>query len=74
MLFVDIRIPIAIGKSKVEPSFRIFAGDKFITTFLLKNSNPEFFIAVFILSLDSFTVVSGKPTISKFGNPEETST
>ena len=58
----------------MEPSFRIFAGDRFITTFLLKNSKPEFFIAVFILSLDSFTVVSGNPTISKLGKPDETST
>ena len=50
MFSVAIRIPIAIGKSKVDPSFRIFAGERFITTFLLKNSKPEFFIAVFILS------------------------
>lgn len=54
-------MPIAIGKSKLEPSFFVSAGAKFTTIFLLKKSTLEFFIAVFTLSLDSFTLVSGSP-------------
>ena len=54
-------IPTAIAKSKLEPSFLVFAGAKFTTILLLKNSAPEFFIAVFTLSFDSLTLVSGNP-------------
>ena len=68
------KIPTAIGKSKEEPSFLIFAGDKFTTIFLLKNSIPAFFIAIFTLSFASFILVPGKPTISKVGIPLEIST
>ena len=71
---MEINTPIAIGKSNIEPSFFVFAGDKFIIIFLLSKSKLEFLIAVFTLSLDSFTLVSGKPTISKHGIPGETST
>ena len=60
---------VEIAKSKLLPSFFIFAGAKLINIFLLGNSIPEFFIAVFILFLDSFTVVSGNPTISNSGIP-----
>lgn len=44
-------------------------GAKFIKIFLLFNSTFVFFIADFILSFDSFTVISGNPTISNFGRP-----
>ena len=54
-------IPMAIAKSRLEPSFLVFAGAKFTTILLLRNSAPEFFIAVFTLSFDSLTLVSGKP-------------
>lgn len=54
-------IPVAIAKSKFEPCFFVFAGAKFTTIFLLSKSIFEFFIAVFTLSFDSFTLVSGNP-------------
>lgn len=57
----DMSIPIAIGKSYIEPSFFVSAGERFITILLLSSLSPLFFIAAFILSFDSFTLVSGKP-------------
>lgn len=67
-----IIIPVAIAKSKFEPCFFVFAGAKFTTIFLLSRSICEFFIAVFTLSFDSFTLVSGNPdhfeTWHSFGN------
>jgi hypothetical protein len=42
--------------------------------FLGGKSKPEFFIAATTLSRDSFTAVSGNPTIEKVGNPGEMST
>ena len=71
---LQIKIPIAIGKSNEEPSFFISAGARFITIRLLKNSYPEFFIEVLTRSFDSLTLISGKPTISQQGIPLETST
>ena len=71
---IQASIPIAIGKSKNGPSFFISAGAKFITIFLLFISYPEFLIAVLTLSFASFTLVSGKPTISQDGIPADTST
>ena len=56
-----VSIPTAIAKSKFDPSFLVFAGARFTIIFLLKNSAFEFFIAVFTLSLDSLTLVSGNP-------------
>ena len=53
--------PIAIGKSKKEPSFLVFAGAKFTVIFLLGNSIPEFLIADLTLCLASFTRISGRP-------------
>ena len=69
-----IKTPIAIGKSKLEPSFLILAGARFIIILLLSVSNPEFFIAVLTLSFDSFILASGSPTISKQGIPFDIST
>lgn len=69
-----IKIPIAIGKSNIEPSFLVLAGDKLTIILLLKNSIPEFLIAVLTLSFASFTLVSGSPTIWKSGSPFDKST
>ena len=71
---IDFRIPIAIGKSSKVPVFFMVAGDKFIIYFLLNNSIPQFFIAVFTLSFASLIFVSGNPTISQQGIPPDTST
>ena len=67
-------IPIAIDKSKIAPPFLTFAGDKLIMIFLDTRLNPVFLIAVITLSLDSFRLQSGSPTIVYFGIPLETST
>lgn len=69
-----IKIPTAIGKSNIEPSFLVLAGDKLTTIFLLKNSTCEFLIAVFTLSFASLTLASGSPTIRKSGMPFDMST
>ncbi len=63
MFRLAIKIPIAMGKSNIDPSFLVLAGDKLTTIFLLKNSMLEFLIAVLTLSFDSFTLASGNPTI-----------
>ena len=74
IFFILESMPTAIGKSKKDPSFFMLAGAKFTTTFLLKTSYPEFFIAVFTLSFDSLTLVPGSPTTSHAGIPADTST
>lgn len=74
MFLFAINIPTAIGKSNIDPSFLVFAGDKLTMILLLKNSIWVFLIAVFTLSFDSFTLISGKPTIWKSGNPFDMST
>ena len=51
---VAINTPIAIGKSNIEPSFLLFAGERFTTIFLLGKSSDEFLIAVFMRSFHSF--------------------
>ena len=58
-------MPIAMLKSRLEPSFLVFAGARFTIILLLKNSAFEFLIAVFTLSFDSLTLVSGKPNYFK---------
>ena len=71
--FAAYNIPIAIGKSKLVPSFLVLAGARLIKNLLLGNSIPEFFIAALILSFASLILVSGNPTTSKFGSPPVTS-
>ena len=61
--------PTAIGRSRPELSFFIFAGAKFIVIFSARNKRPEFLIAVRTRSLDSRTEASGNPTMSKVGIP-----
>ena len=61
------KIPTAMGKSYIEPSFLISAGARLITTFWLGNENPEFLIAERTLSFASDTAASGNPTIITAG-------
>ena len=49
------------------------AGARFTVIRLIGNSYPQFFIEALTRSLDSFTAVSGKPTISNDGIPLERS-
>ena len=65
--------PIAIGRSKFEPSFFRSAGARLITTFFAGKVNPEFLIAERTLSLASLIAASGNPTIEKAGKPPNTS-
>ena len=65
IIFIDVRMPIAIGRSKDEPSFLTSAGARFTVMRSPGNSKPAFLIAARTLSLLSFTAVSGNPTILK---------
>ena len=62
-----------IGKSYKDPVFLIAAGAKFTVILATGNSKPEFFIADRTRFLDSFTAISGIPTISHIGIPRDTS-
>jgi hypothetical protein len=59
----------AIGKSKAAPSFLKSPGARFIVTRVLGREKPEFDKLDNILSKDSFTAVSGKPTKTQRGSP-----
>jgi len=68
---------MAIPRSKAGPSFFKSAGASEMVTlsFLLYGDlNPEFFIAAEILSRDSSTALSGRPTTEKECRPFERST
>ena len=64
----------AIGRSKLEPTFLILAGARLTVIFPFGNRYPEFFIANFILLLDSFMAASGSPMILNAGSPFAMST
>ena len=66
-------MPIAIGKSNAEPSFRISAGAKFTVIRLVGNVRPAFLIAAITRSRLSFTALSGKPTTENEGSRREIS-
>jgi len=74
MLPVAFRMPIAMDRSREEPSFLISAGARFTVIFLVGNSKAEFLMAELTLSLASFTATSGRPTILKRGSPLARST
>jgi len=59
---------MAIGRSKAEPSFFMSAGARFIVIRFCGKGKPEFFIAAFTRSFDSFTALSGSPTVAKAGS------
>ena len=63
-------IPIAIGRSKLGPSFLMSAGARLIVVRSRGQRNALLAIAVVTRSLLSFTAVSGKPTTTIFGSPE----
>src|SRR3989344_6158228 len=67
-------IEIAMGKSKCVPFLGTSAGARLMDTRERGNIELEFLIADFTLTLASWTAVSGKPTITIAGRPEETST
>jgi DNA processing protein len=66
--------PMAIGRSRQEPSFFKSAGAKFTVTFSIGKKYPEFRIADWTRSFDSFTETAGSPTISKAGDARLIST
>ena len=67
-------MPKAMARSKLLPSFFMPAGARFTVILSGGKRNPLFFIADFILSLLSFTLASGRPTILVTGRPEVIST
>src|SRR5436190_1890945 len=66
--------PMAIGRSKEEPSFFTSAGAKFTVILWAGKENPEFLTAVTTRSRDSRTPASGSPTMLKAGRPNRKST
>ena len=64
---------MTIARSKPEPSLRKSAGARFTTSFIEGKEMPLFFKAVLILSFDSVTEVSARPTSSNLGNPPDKS-
>jgi site-specific DNA recombinase len=66
--------PSAIGRSNDDPALRTSAGARFTVMRCGGNSKPEFLIAERTRSRLSRTVASGRPTIEKWGSPNETST
>ena len=72
--FFSASTPNAIARSNPAPSFFKSAGERLIKTLSAGKSNPEFFIAACILSRDSFTAPSARPTMSTAGIPRLKST
>ena len=68
------RMPSAIGRSNDAPAFRTSAGARFTVMRWAGNSKPELRIALRTRSRLSRTLASGRPTIVKPGNPNDTST
>ena len=66
--------PSAMGRSKDDPALRTSAGARLTVILCGGNSNPEFLIAERTRSRLSRTVASGRPTIVKWGSPNDTST
>ena len=63
------RTATATARSKPAPTFFKSAGERLIRTRSAGNSNPEFVMALLILSRDSFTAPSASPTMSTAGIP-----
>ena len=66
--------PSAMGRSKDDPALRTSAGARFTVMRCAGNVNPEFLIAARTRSRLSRTVASGRPTMVKWGSPNDTST
>src|SRR3990172_2699565 len=66
---VAARIPIAIGRSNAEPSFRTSAGARLMVMRFNGNSNAELAIAAPTRSRPSFTAPCGSPTVANVGRP-----
>ena len=64
-----ISMPMAMGRSKADPSFLMSAGARFTITCFRGKSNPVFLSAARTRSLLSFTAASGRPTVEKNGSP-----
>ena len=71
---VATKIPIAIARSKLEPSFLRSAGARFTVILFVGNGRPLLSIAARTRSALSLQAVSGSPTILNLGSPLEIST
>ena len=69
MSFSAASMPMAIGRSKLGPSFLILAGARLMVTRPCGGVKPELIRAVVTRCSLSLTAVSGRPTISVFGSP-----
>src|SRR5437868_6163154 len=63
-------MPMAIGRSKLGPSFLTSAGARLIVVRPRGTLNPEFERAVPTRSRDSFTAASGSPTMTIMESPQ----
>src|SRR5438552_1405062 len=61
---------MAMGKSKLGPAFFTSAGARLIVVRPMGNLNAELAMAVLTRSRDSFTAVSGNPTITTMVSPQ----
>src|SRR5580698_6789161 len=61
---------MAMGRSKLGPSFRTSAGARLMVVRPMGNLNPELVSAVLTRSRDSFTAASGSPTITTIVSPQ----
>src|SRR5580704_965786 len=61
---------MAMGKSKLGPSFLTSAGARLIVVRPIGNLNPELVRAVLTRSRDSFTAASGRPTMTMNVSPQ----
>src|SRR5580658_9680441 len=63
-------MPMAMGRSKLGPSFLTSAGARLMVVRPMGNLNPELVSAVETLSRDSFTAASGNPTMTTMVSPQ----
>src|SRR5665213_1943902 len=61
---------MAMGKSKLGPSFFTSAGARLIVERPIGTLNPELLSAVLTRSRDSFTAASGRPTMTITVSPQ----
>ena len=74
MEYIEEMIAAAIERSNPAPSFFIPAGARLMVILFWGNLCPLLIMAVLTRSFDSFTALSGSPTIEKPGSPFEMST
>ena len=68
---MQLKIPKATGKSKCDPSLSKSAGARLMVILLAGRLKPKACMAERTLSLLSAIALSGRPTMVKFGKPDD---